>query len=100
MLKTSRFYRTTQNHALLESDRSSPEPKEGGKVIAVIPLGSLVFVTKIARFRYVQVIYRDTVGYIWLYTNLCTMSLLEQIETEEDMNMDSLATVKRRQSKK
>jgi hypothetical protein len=100
MLKTNRFYRTTQNHSLLQSDRTSPEPKEGAKVMAVIPLGSLVFLTKKARFRFVQVIYGEMVGYIWLYTNLGTMSLLEPIENEEDMKMESLAAVRHRKTRK
>lgn len=100
MLKTSKFYRTTQNHSLLESDRTSHEPGHGGKVIGLIPHGSLVFLAKKGRHRFVQVVYGEMVGYIWLYTNFGTMSLLELVENEEDMNMDSLAAVRHRKTRR
>lgn len=81
-----RFYRTTQNHNLLASDKAGRETREQGKVMAIIPLGSLVLVTKRGRLRFVQVMFQDMIGYIWLNTNVATMSLLEPVDEQEGEN--------------
>lgn len=54
--------------------------------MGIVNMNDLVFVTKRARYRYVQVIYRDMVGYIWLPTNLATNQVFLAVDqNEEDM---------------
>ena len=82
MLKIGRFYQTTQNHNLLASDRAGPDTKHGGKVMCIVPMGAMVMLTKHGRWRYVQVIYKDMIGFLWLPTNISTHEVLRRTSQE------------------
>ena len=84
ILKPGMFYQTQQNHNLLASDRAGQDTRHGGKVMGIVNMNDLVFVIKQARYRYVQVIYRDMVGYIWLPTNLATNQVFIPVDQNEE----------------
>jgi hypothetical protein len=106
MLKIGRFYQTTQNHNLLASDRAAPESKRdraapeskrGGKVMCIVPMGAMVLLTKHGRWRYVQVIYKDMIGFLWLPTNISTHEVFrEWAETEKRNQSDSFTQIIKR----
>jgi hypothetical protein len=89
MFKFGAFYRTTVKHALMASDRAAPatydwKGKKGGRVMLDLPVGELVMVTKTGRWRYVQVLCRDMIGWIWLPTNLATHMVFDSVTIKEE----------------
>lgn len=84
MLKLGKFYRTTQNHYLLATDKKGPDFKKGAAVMCTVPLNSLILFTAHGRWRYIQVIFEEQVGYLWIPTNVSTHESLILVNLKDE----------------
>lgn len=93
ILKPGRFYETQQNYNLMASDRAAPASRDarsghGGKVVGIVSMGDMVMFTKQGRYRYVQVMYKDMTGWIWLPTNVATHLALLPVDSETEPEVE------------
>jgi hypothetical protein len=89
ILKPGRFYQTQQNHNLMATDQAAPESRDsrsgkGGKVMGIVNMVNMIMFTKHGRWRYVQVVYKDMIGWIWLPTNIPTHFVFAPVEENQD----------------
>jgi hypothetical protein len=50
--------------------------------MCIVPMGAMILLTKHGRWRYVQVIYKDMIGFLWLPTNISTDEVLRRTSQE------------------
>ena len=88
-LQRGKFYRTRESHYLWKTDRMAPVLSSGNKNLNILLAGTMVLFTKFGKFRYLQVIHEDMVGYIWCNTNISPCDHLELVDLtspEESLN--------------
>lgn len=57
--------------------------------MAIVSMNDLIMFAKHARLRYVQVVYKDMVGYIWLPTNSASHEVFMAVdETDESASFE------------
>jgi hypothetical protein len=89
-LKMGKFYRTASGHYLWKTDRRAPElidsrtRKPANAHMTILLPDTLVMVTKRGKFRYVQVVYEDMIGYIWCSTNVPIYEHFRELDTENE----------------
>jgi hypothetical protein len=83
-LNMGKFYRTVNGHYLWKTDKIGPELSQGNKQMTILLPDTLVMVTKHGKFRYVQVVYEDMVGYVWCATNVPTGEHFREVDLEND----------------
>lgn len=82
-LKAGKFYRTMFGHYFWKTDRAGPAPRAGNASLMILQPGSLVLFTKFAKFRYIQVVFGEQVGYIWCNTDVALEEHLRGIDLND-----------------
>jgi len=93
-LEPGKFYLTREGHNLWKTD-SSGANRVRNQVLKILLPGTMVLFTRFGKFRYIQVVFEDVVGYIWCNTNISVHDHLEPVtedsleELQEAMKADS-----------
>lgn len=86
ILQPKQLYRLNKqnrdNHYLFKTDECDPYNPTSKDVIAQLPANSLMLLTRKGRLRFLQVIYRDTIGFIWIPLNVATHNLLSEAKRD------------------
>lgn len=82
-LEPGKFYLTREGHNLWKTDERSADHVRN-KVMTILLPGTMVLFTKFGKFRYIQVVFEEMVGYIWCNTNVSVHDHLELV-TEESL---------------
>jgi hypothetical protein len=84
MLKMGKFYKLKYPQQLYRYCIYGPHalgmPKTKNVVLGTLHQNELVLIAKRARFRYIQIICKDVIGYIWVPINKPTYDVFEPVE--------------------
>lgn len=84
-LKYGKLFKLKEAQILWKTDKRGSDAASGNTVMSYLNAGTLVLVTKHGRFRYVQVVIGELVGYIWCATNRITEQHFEEIHESEEL---------------
>lgn len=82
-LEPGKFYLTRERHILWKTDEKAANALRN-KVMTTLPPGTLVLFTKFGKYRYLQVVFEEMVGYIWCNANVSVHDHLVLV-TEESL---------------
>ena len=76
-------------HFLWKTDKTAPNPSANTRMSILLP-GTIVLLTKPSKFRYMQIIYEEMIGYIWCGTNLGLYQYFQALSQEDLENFNTL----------
>lgn len=84
-LKYGKLHKVTKSQVLWKTDKCGPSANDGNTSIGYLNPETLVLVTKHGRFRYVQVVQGEMIGFIWCAPDKITESHFEEIRNAEEL---------------